>query len=300
MSSTPASRPILIVGLQKSGTSLLSRLLQDTGIAVNPFRGEGDAFWGNTPPFAPTGFPAGVLYQRHDGEAGHTLGAAEATAEIRSTLRQRLAQTGASERLLVNKNPYNTVRVPWLRALFPQALIVAVVRAALPTAYSLTKKHVPHEGRGREPEEGWWGVKPRRWRELRDEDTLVQTARQWAAVTRQLLDARDDLDRIVSYPQLCADPAAVLGDICRCATGREPPLPLELQPLRCFDDEHRRGSRLQSKNRYYHETGTLQIPSSEPLELPALDGARVELVERLTADTERELRAQVQLDVAER
>jgi hypothetical protein len=128
----------------------------------------------------------------------------------------------------------------------------------------------------------------------------VQTARQWAAVTQQLLDARDDLDRIVSYSQLCADPALVLGDICRCATGREPPLPLELQPLRCFDDEHRRGSRLQSKNRYYHETGTLQVPSSEPIELPALDGTRVDLVERLTAETERELCAHVQLDVAER
>src|ERR1044072_3405732 len=183
MSSTRASRPILTVGLQKSSTSPLMGLLQDTGIAVNPFRGEGDAFWGNTPPFAPTGFPAGVLYQRHDGEAGHTLGAAEATAEIRATLRQRLAQTPASERPLVNKNPYNTVRVPWLRALFPQALILAVVRAAVPTACSLTKKQGPREGRGLEPGEGWWGVKPRRWRELRDEDTLAQTARQWAAVT---------------------------------------------------------------------------------------------------------------------
>ena len=67
---------------------------------------------------------------------------------------------------LVLKNPYNTVRVPWLRALLPDAVIAGVVRRPLPNVFSLFKKHVenPHVHRG--PEEGWWGVKPAGWRGL--------------------------------------------------------------------------------------------------------------------------------------
>ena len=285
MAGGPNNRPVLIVGLQKSGTSLLLRLLQDTGIAVNPFRGEGDSFWGNTPPFAPTAFPAGALYQRRGGELGHTLEAADATPEVRAALRERLPRAHAT---IVNKNPYNVVRVPWLRAVLPEALIVAVVRAAVPTSYSLTKKYTPHEQRGQAPDEGWWGVKPAGWRHLRDDDKLVQSARQWAAVTERLLETATGVDLVVPYPRLCAEPAAVLREIARHATGEAPRL--DVAPVRCFDDEYRRGSRLRSKNRYYHELGSLETPASEPIDLPPLDGAQVEIVRGITSETEERLR----------
>ena len=70
--------------MQKSGTSLLQRLLTTSGVAHDPFRGsEGDAFWGNEPPFEPAGDPVGLLYQRHNGERGHRLTGDDATPEGR-------------------------------------------------------------------------------------------------------------------------------------------------------------------------------------------------------------------------
>ena len=77
-------RIIHVAGLQKSGTSLLVRLLENTGMAE--FLGgrgktEGGIDWGNRPSFAPTAFPAGVIYQRNSGAEGHEIGAGDATPD---------------------------------------------------------------------------------------------------------------------------------------------------------------------------------------------------------------------------
>ena len=70
------TRPLLlIVGVQNSGTTLLSRLCQEQGVASNPFKTEGNDFFGNEPPFAPRGDPAGVIYQAHSGAHGHAIDA---------------------------------------------------------------------------------------------------------------------------------------------------------------------------------------------------------------------------------
>src|SRR5262245_18734144 len=82
-------RLILIVGLQKSGTTLLARLIQDAAGFPRLFGPEGDDFWGNVPPFSPTAFPAGLLYQSHGGWRGHELCADEASADVRATMMAR-------------------------------------------------------------------------------------------------------------------------------------------------------------------------------------------------------------------
>ena len=85
---------VLVVGLQKSGTSLLLRLLAGTDAFRNPVRFEGKEVWGDDPPFAPEAFPAGTFYQRDGGERGHELGAAEATPDVVEHLRSDLADAG--------------------------------------------------------------------------------------------------------------------------------------------------------------------------------------------------------------
>ena len=149
-------------------------------------RFEGKEVWGDDPPFAPEAFPAGSFYQRDGGLRGHELGAAEATPEVVEHLRTYLADAARPGKALVLKNPYNTVRAPWLRAALPEARIVAVVRRPLPNVFSLAKKHAenPHVHRG--PEEGWWGVKPAGWRDLVADDKVVQSARQWDRVNARL------------------------------------------------------------------------------------------------------------------
>src|SRR5437763_1100901 len=74
---------IIIVGVQKSGTTLLARLLVQSGVCENPFPHEGDEFWGNVPVFAPEAFPVGAIYQRSHGAFGHEIGAEDATDDVR-------------------------------------------------------------------------------------------------------------------------------------------------------------------------------------------------------------------------
>ena len=86
-------RIIHVAGLQKSGTSLLVRLLENTGMAE--FLGgrgktEGGIDWGNRPSFTPTAFPAGVIYQRNSGNEGHEIGAADATPDTVEYVRRNV------------------------------------------------------------------------------------------------------------------------------------------------------------------------------------------------------------------
>jgi hypothetical protein len=247
-----------VVGLQKSGTSLLMRLLEGTGEFRNPVRFEGKRLWGDAPPFSPTAFPAGTFYQRSGGERGHELGAAEATPEVIAHLRRRLAEAEGSEGLVL-KNPYNTVRVPWLRAALPEAMIVAIVRRPLPNVFSLLKKHAENPYASRGPEAGWWGVKPAGWRSLLDDDKLVQAARQWRAVNAKLWSDRELVDLIVPYHDLCARPAEFLA---RIGASTQSPVPA----LEALDDEHLRGGELESANKVFRRTGSLDLEGAERAE----------------------------------
>ena len=294
------SPPIFIVGLQGSGTTLLGRLLQETGLGVNPFRGEGKKFWGNHPPSKPEGHPAGTLYWRYGGEAGHELGAEDALDDVVEVLHDRLAALLPDGRPAVNHNPYNMVRLPWLRAVFPDSVIVGVARRALPNVYSIAKRFVPHPGRGRGPDEdGWWGVKPRGWRALLDQDKVIQVARQWAATNRRMLETSDHLDAFFRYEQVCSTPASVLVDIAELATGQPPRDQLSVPELRCYDDEYRTGSRLRSRNwptrrklrQQLGAGGLIESSNGEEVEFPPFTSRQVEEVTRITAEVEMRLSA---------
>jgi Sulfotransferase family len=250
---------VLVVGLQKSGTSLLMRLLLGLDEFTNPVKWEGKEYWGDDPPFSPSAFPAGSFYQRDGGAQGHELGVDEATPEVVEHLRSELPS--GERRALVLKNPYNTVRVPWLRAVFPAAHIVGIVRRPLPNVFSLLKKHADNEHVHRTPEEGWWGVKPAGWRDLADDDKLVQAARQWEAVNRKLWADRAQLDQLVLYHELCAEPATAVGELTRAVLGHD--LDAELPPLEALDDEHEQGGLLESANRVFKRTKSLDLTGAQ-------------------------------------
>lgn len=255
------TRLVFVVGLQKSGTTLLLKLLTTTKPFRNPVRFEGKELWGDDPPFAPTAFPAGHFYQREAGRLGHELGAAEATEEVARHLRNGLGQVGTAHKALVLKNPYNTVRVPWIRALFPNAYIVAVVRRPLPNTFSLLKKHTPNPHLRQAAEEGWWGVKPAGWRNLVQEDKLLQCAWQWERVNAKLWAERALIDRFVAYHELATDPAAVIGDIARATVGQAPGM--AFPPLTILDNEYLDGGRLQSANLVFRKTKSLDLTGVE-------------------------------------
>ena len=253
---------ILVVGLQKSGTSLMLRLLTRLDGFSNPVRREGKEYWGDDPPFSPRAYPAGTLYQERQGERGHELDAADATPEVVEHLRSELSSIAGDARALVLKNPYNTVRVPWLREIFPQAQIVAVVRRPLPNVFSLLKKHVDNPHAVRAPEEGWWGVKPAGWRELMSHDPVATAAHQWERANARLWADRAQVDWVVPYHDLCAEPENILSEIARAATG-DVPAGIDLPPLSALDDEHERGGPLESANRVFKRTESFEMEGAE-------------------------------------
>ena len=272
---------VLVVGLQKSGTSLMLRLLTRLDGFSNPVRREGKEYWGDDPPFSPEAYPTGELYQRDGGARGHELGAGDATPEIAEHLRSELASIAGDANALVMKNPYNTVRVPWLRVVFPDAQIVAIARRPLPNVFSLLKKHVENPHAVRAPEEGWWGVKPAGWRELMSGDPVETAARQWERVYGRLWADREMVDRIIPYQELCAEPDRIVGEIAEQATGSRPPL--DIPPLEALDDEYERGGPLESANRVFKRTESFEMEGAERGDemLDPLKPAERETIERI-------------------
>ncbi len=277
---------ILVVGLQKSGTFLLRQLLVESGLVEHPFaEGEAQDFWGNVPPFTPRAFPAGTIYQRSGGEMGHEIGEGDATEEIKNCLLERLAKLEITSSLIVNKNPYNTVRIPWLRKLFPDSFIVGIVRQPVPNVFSLLKRFIRRQGSRYEPEEGWWGVKPQNWRQLMDDNKMVQCAHQWQAVNSKLLEDQDLLNLIVSYDQVCSSPLGTVEKILSLIEGKEVKLSVDYPVIQCFDDEYQKGARLLSKKR--SPDGSAVLDSSwlqqEKIEIPALQEQDIALIEEICA-----------------
>lgn len=281
MPSTP--RLILIVGLQKSGTTLLGRLLQQTGLVDKPFKGEGDDFWGNVPQFAPTAFPAGERYQLYQGQRGHELGLEDATPDIKAAMAERLRSLDTQHSIIFNKSPYNTVRLPWVRELFPDSIIVAMIRQPVANVFSLSKKFIPHDKSGLPPEEGWWGIRPANWQSMVISDKTLQCAYQWKSVNAKLAKDRKLTNLVIGYHHLCSNPTYWLEQILSLANQTDTRLNAPIEPLQCLDMEYMQGSRLQSKNRYWQQNKSLQIPSEEPIELQPLSEDEIKKVDDICA-----------------
>lgn len=283
----PRTRPklILIAGLQKSGTTLLLRLLVDhTSIASNPFTGvEGHDFWGNVPSHAPRAFPAGTIYASHNGDLGHEISAASADSRVRRVLRERLAALEVKTAVIVNKNPYHSVRLPWLRAVFPDSFIVCTVRRAVPNVYSLLKKHLRQDELDRPwREDRWYGVKPRGWRKMLDDDTHVQCTNQWCGVMAKLWEDRSLVDLFVDYHRLCQDPARVLRHILRSVCGEEKAVDIDAPALRCYDDEFECGAALRSRN----EVASLAPAEPMRIELRPFSAAEIARIQTRCVEIE--------------
>jgi len=280
-------RLVFIVGIQKSGTSLLFRMLQETEYAENPFKNEGHDFWGNVPPFSPKEFPAGTIYQRSGGNMGHEIDAEDAAGDVQKELYKRLASVKTNAPVIVNKNPYNTVRLPWLRKLFPDSIIIGMVRRAVPNVYSLLKKFYPHKDQGMPPEDGWWGIKPKGWRLMVSEDKLAQCSLQWRAINNKLWLDRGYLDMLIGYHSFCASPVPFMEEILSLALSDKIHLDINYPPLKCFDSEYLSGSRLTSKNRYYRKTGTFEVPQKEPIEVKELSQNKISRINEICGDLEK-------------
>ena len=188
--------PIFLVGSPRSGTTL----------AVNLFATHPDvANWSE----------AGHLWDpidyRND-EADHHFTAERATpAQIARLQRwcEWYRQSHGKTRF-VNKHPRNSVRIDYLRRVFPDARFIHVIRDGRAVVSSMVTQIRSRARRQKQPMGGF--CRPPGWRALLRDDLVEQTALQWQAIVRHVRGCRATLGadyREVRYEELCAQPREV-------------------------------------------------------------------------------------------
>jgi len=171
-----------IVGCARSGTSILGELVASHPAVDYVF--EAHPIW------------------ELGGEGvngSHRLLASHATESVRRAARERFAEQGTGRPWLVEKNPRNALRVPYVKALFPDARLIHIVRDGRDVACSM----MPGIGG-----EAWAHLKPPNWQRWRDEFAGTERcARVWKEVLEIALEDLEAVDHLqVRYEDLVADP----------------------------------------------------------------------------------------------
>lgn len=224
-------RPVFVVGIGRSGTTHLSRLLS----------AHHDVAWLNEPKM--------IWNMIHPGEdvsgfyaprGRFRLDGGDATPDVRERAQRLfgyyLSVVRASR--LVDKYPEMTYRIPFLRALFPDCRIVAIVRRPDDFVNSVLAWNARNSRRG----EDWWGVDDSKWDHMRAElvpaDPAVgaaladaagravapgeKAATEWALGMRSILAAGGDVDEIVRFEDLARHPGKVIdGVLDTCGLPRD-------------------------------------------------------------------------------
>jgi len=193
----------LILGCARSGTSILGELIASHPQVTYLF--EAHATW--------------ELAGLGENES-HRLTETHAVPAAVSRIRDWFKAQRGSRPWLVEKNPRNTLRIPFLRAVFPEAKIVHIVRDGRDVACSL----VPGIGG-----DHWSHLKPPSWRELSTEYTgVVRCALAWKEIVEiALADLACAPHHTVRYEDLVTQPESVARQLLRYLGIHEDPAVFE-------------------------------------------------------------------------
>jgi sulfotransferase family protein len=175
----------LIIGCARSGTSILGELVASHPDVEYIF--EPHDIW-ESAGFGPDGC--------------HRLTAEHATPEVISHIRDWFHRQQADMPLIVDKTPRNTLRVPFVRAVFPEAKIIHIIRDGRDVACSL----MPGIGG-----EDWMHLKPPSWRKLLSNHSGIERcALAWKEVMEIALDDLSEVPHLeVRYEQLLSQPQEI-------------------------------------------------------------------------------------------
>lgn len=188
--------PIFLVGSPRSGTTL----------AVDLFATHPDvANWSE----------AGRLWDPidyRDDEADHHWPAERATPAQIARLHRwcEWYRRSHGKARFVNKHPRNSVRIDYLRRVFPDARFIHVIRDGRAAVSSIVTQIRSRAQRRKQPMGGF--CRPPGWRALLREDLVEQTALQWQAIVRHVRERRARLGRDyceLRYEELCARPREI-------------------------------------------------------------------------------------------
>lgn len=222
--------PVFIIGCGRSGTTALGRLLMRHDSIL--YLHEPGYLWVAIDPR--TDFSGAY------GAAGQCiLESVDLTESARQAARRLFGLIGvlARGRIICEKTPINALRIGWLRAIFPQARFLWIVRSADAVIRSIARisKEVRISIPGRKHYHAWWGVEERKWRCLLADaqavfgptpfafsaaecrDDLVRGAVEWCVSSRLCLDWSQRIPPshylAVAHADLAADPASTLSRI---------------------------------------------------------------------------------------
>lgn len=213
-------RPIFIVSSPRAGSTLLFETLAQSP-SVSTIGGESHGVFEGIPAFHPQN------REWHSNRLTEVDARPAAVRRLERTFQQRMKdRDGApnAELRLLEKTPKNSLRIPFLASVFPDAYFVYLQREARDTMSSMldawrSGRYVTY--RNLPDWEGlpWSLLLTPGWRELSGKPLEEVVASQWSAATRYLL---DDLERlpadrwcIARYDALVANPQEEIERICR-------------------------------------------------------------------------------------
>jgi hypothetical protein len=177
-------RPIFIIGAPRSGTSLLYAILRaSSGVANWP--GEAHEVW------------EADYHPALRGWESNQLRPEDLTPQTAARIRRRFFLAVGSHRRLIDKTPRNSLRVPFIHALFPDATYVflrrngpdnvnSLINAWRTPRYRTYRLPAPHAIEGVDPQ--WWKfVLYPGWREDAGGPLELVCARQWIACNQGAL-----------------------------------------------------------------------------------------------------------------
>ncbi|HEX6384565.1 MAG TPA: sulfotransferase [Anaerolineae bacterium] len=188
--------PIFMIGCPRSGTTISVKLF-----ATHPWLAnwsEAGRVWD----------PAGY----DDPSADHCWSADSVTDEDVRRLHSKFEwyRQFHKKRRFINKHPRNSVRIDYIRKIFPDALFIHVIRDGRAVVNSIVKRIERDPERQHIPFGDF--CKPPDWRQYLRDEPVEQAALQWREITRYVLDKRDELgDRYyeLKYEHMCQEPREV-------------------------------------------------------------------------------------------
>ena len=246
------SKPVFIVGVPRSGSTLLFETLAQAG-GLYTFGGEAHELVEGLPQLRPgaEGVGSNRLTEAHVDDAVR----AHVHSELNAKLRDRDGRVpGASVVCFLEKTPKNALRIPFFNALFHDARFVFLWRDPPENISSIMQAWRAGGWRTYPSLAGWDGpwsmLVPPGYEALRGQPLEEVAAFQWRRTNEIVLDDLACLPRqrwiSLSYAALLADPAAVTRRICdfaeldfdqRLATYLGRPLPLSAHTLTPPDRE---------------------------------------------------------------
>ena len=151
---------------------------------------------------------ANNVWQKFTGDDDESLSRDDVTAAARKYLCKVLQNNLQlfNKPRFVNKCPGNSVRIEFLKEIFPAAIFIHIIRDGRAAAYSIMRSRLEHSG-------SYWSVKPPGWQALLKLALINACALQWKMTVEYILQSAKKLPRgqyiEVKYEEFVARPSEI-------------------------------------------------------------------------------------------